>query len=335
MCSFAARVAFGGATVGLPAPDVIVGSTVHPLAALAAAIIARRLNVPFVFEVRDLWPQTLIDFGKISATGLTARTLRKLESWLFRSASKTVVLLPRAADYVVNAGVDATRVAWIPNGVEVAEDPIAADTQSSAHDGTGFKLMYFGAVGEANGLDYLVRAMKEVQARNPSVTLRIIGDGPQKPTLIQLAQSLALSNISFEKSIPKTQIPRTAEKADAFVLCVRNLPGLYRFGISMNKLYDYMAAGRPVIIASAAANNPVREANAGITIAPDDESALAEGILDLAQRSVEERSVMGRSGRAFVESHHSYASLAKRFSDVLNEVIRTGDAKPNPMHTAP
>jgi glycosyltransferase involved in cell wall biosynthesis len=321
MCWFAMRLVMGRVTSELPRPAVVVGSTVHPLAAFAAAIIARLERVPFVFEIRDLWPETLIEFGKISRKGLLAWMLRSLETWLLKSASRIIVLLPGAIDYVVDAGVDRTKVKWIPNGVEIRDSHNPeSDVDESFKEAT-FTLMYFGSIGEANGLECLIAAMKNVQRTAPSVRLRIIGDGPRKRTLIKMSESLALSNVSFENPVPKAEIPALASQAHAFVLCVRNLPGLYKYGISMNKLYDYLAAGRPVLIASAALNNPVREAEAGICVPPDDPDELGRGILELISLSRRQREQMGIRGRAYVLERHSYQVLAQSFAEVLAEAV--------------
>ena len=105
-------------TAELPRPDVIIGSSVHPFAALAGALLARRYKVPFVFEVRDLWPQTLVDMGRLRDDALVTFILRKLEKWLYHRAARTIVVLPLAWQYIVPLGVRKEHVVWIPNGVD-------------------------------------------------------------------------------------------------------------------------------------------------------------------------------------------------------------------------
>ena len=103
-----------GMTRGLKRPDIIVGSSVHPFAAAAGAILAWRYRVPFIFEVRDLWPQTLVDFGRIREESYVTRALRSLEKWLYKRADRIVVLLPKAADYIVPLGISKKKIVWIP-----------------------------------------------------------------------------------------------------------------------------------------------------------------------------------------------------------------------------
>ncbi len=307
-------------TRDLPRPNVVIGSSVHPFAAVAGALLARRYKVPFVFEVRDLWPQTLVDMGRLRDGSLMTWGLRRLETWLYRRAARIVVLLPRAWEYIVPLGIAKERVVWIPNGVELSlfpRSPVPVRRPAES-----FTLMYFGAHGQANGLDNVLQAMKLVQEQpdGQRIHLRMIGDGPLKPALIEQARQSGLNNVSFEAPMPKSQIPMLAAQADAFIIAVLDLPKLYRYGISMNKLFDYLAAERPIIIASDAANNPVADAHAGLTINAGKPEALAQAIMQMATMSPEERLRMGRAGREYVEQNHGFAQLSGRLAVVLDEV---------------
>jgi glycosyltransferase involved in cell wall biosynthesis len=305
-------------TANLSPPDVVIGSSVHPFAALAGALLARRYGLPFIFEVRDLWPQTLIDMGRIKSSSAMAWALRKLELLLYKRAERVVVLLPKAWEYIVPLGIARHKVVWIPNGVDLALFPQLADPAPS----DVFTLMYLGSHGQANGLDCLLQAMKLVEQSplGQKIVLRMFGDGPLKPALVVQARDLGLKNISFEPPVPKSLIPEVAAQADAFVLTVLDLPKLYRYGISMNKMYDYMAASRPIILASNAANNPVADAKAGLSVAPGQPKALAQAILQIAATPREERQRMGRAGRDYVAQNHDFAHLSARLATVLDEV---------------
>ena len=306
-------------TAKLPRPDVVIGSSVHPFAAVAGALLARRYKVPFIFEVRDLWPQTLVDMGRLQEDSFMTWALRKLELWLYRRAARTVVLLPRAWEYITPLGIPKERVVWIPNGVDLSLFPrsTVADTAKDH-----FTLMYFGAHGQANGLDNVLHAMKHVQEQSNgrNIHLRMIGDGPLKPSLVEQASEMGLTNVSFEPPVAKSQIPALAAQADAFVIAVLNLPGLYRYGISMNKLFDYLAAEQPILIASNGANNPVEDAQAGLTVPPGQPQALAEAIVKIANTPLTERQRMGRAGREYVEQNHGFEQLAGRLAAVLDDV---------------
>lgn len=322
MLTYAVRALFPSVTKCLTKPDVIIGSTVHPFAAITGALLAQRQRVPFIFEVRDLWPQTLIDMKRIKEHGFTAYTMRSMERWLCHRASRIVMLLPRAEDYIVRLGVPAKKATWISNGVELSDFPYRMPAVTPEQT---FTLMYFGAHGQANGLDNILHAIKlvnDVSSQN-KIRLRLIGDGPQKATLQNTARRLQLSNVVFEPSMPKSKIPLLAEQADAFVFNLVDIP-VFRYGISSNKLYDFMAAARPIIFCCDAGNNPVKDADCGITINSGSPQALAEGIMEMANLPLAERIAMGMRGRRHVEMNYSYEKLAQRFAATLDEAIMAG-----------
>lgn len=318
MLAYAFRVCLPSATSELARPDVVVGSSVHPFAAVSGAWLAKRHRVPFVFEVRDLWPQTLVDLGRLKDTGLMTCLLRGLELWLYRRADKIVVLLPKAVDYIAPLGIAADKVVWIPNGVELH----GYDKPSPPAIRNEFTLMYFGAHGQANGLECVLGAMAELSKRPnmQHVRLRLIGDGPLKSALMAQASKLNLSTVFFEDPVPKAKIPQLASEADAFVICVKDLPKLYKYGISMNKLFDYLAGSRPIIMASAAANDPVQDAGAGFTVKPESSFELADAIEKLVKLSPDQRAAMGEAGRAYVEKNHSFSALALKFARVFEQL---------------
>lgn len=321
MLAYTFAVLLRKTTYELPHPDVVIGSSVHPFAALAGALLARRFKVPFIFEVRDLWPQTLIDMGRLHENSILTWVLRKLEIWLYRRAACTIVLMPLAWKYIVPLGIAKERIVWIPNGVEL--DLFQCSNSAESIKESIFTLMYFGAHGQANGLDNLLQAMAHLQEMGygQRILLRLIGDGPLKLKLMALAEALSLFNVKFEPSVSKREMPALAAQADAFVITIPDLARLYQFGVSPNKLYDYFAAGRPILIAADIPENPVIEANAGFVVPPSQPRALAEAIVKMIRTPVDERQQMGISAREFVERNHSFEILAERFADILDTAV--------------
>lgn len=308
-------------------PDAIIGSSVHPFAALAAAIISIKYRIPFVFEVRDLWPETLISMGVLKRNGPVAIIMRILERWLYHRAVRIVTLLPMAGDYIASLGVSRDKVVWIPNGIEwdcVEKIPFSSRSLEDISQ-SGFTLMYFGAHGQANGLRTLLEAFRLLkdfgEANVPQIRLRLIGDGPMKSDLQSFASEHALTNVTFEPAVPKCAIPSLATEADAFVICVRKLPELYRFGISMNKIYDYLAAGKPIVIASDAVNNPITEASAGIAVPAESPRDLADAILRLATLGSDQRQKMGENGRSYAMKNNTFRILSGKLAKTLDELI--------------
>ncbi len=304
----------------LPQPDIIIGSSVHPFAALAGQRLAKRFGVPFVFEVRDLWPETLIAMGAISSNGIIAKLMRWLEKYLYQNASSILVLLPKAIDYIGGLGIDRQKVYWLPNGTD-AELFKVQHKEVGASD--KFTFMYFGSHGKANRLGPIIRAFAALllDTEIPSCQIRLIGDGPLKSELVSLAEELGIAkHVSFEPSVFKAQIPQIAAQADAFVVNIGDLP-IYRYGISLNKIFDYLAAAKPIIFSGNSINNPVSDAGAGICVSADNVEEITGAMKTLLLTTSEERSAMGKRGFRYVESNFSYRHLSKELADILDNVL--------------
>lgn len=300
-------------------PDVVVGSSAHLLTPLAAYGVARRYRVPFVMEVRDLWPQVAIDMGLLSPHNPVTKLLQGLEKFLYRRAARIISLLSHAYEYITACGVSRDRIVWIPNGINLARMDRAPAIPSDAQD--RFRVLYLGAHGRANALDVLIQAAGITWERGYSnIRFILIGDGPEKLGLIALVREKGLCNVEFWDPVPKAMVPQLLSCADAFVV---QLGGdeVYRYGISSNKLFDFMAAGKPVLSSAAAPDNPVDIAKCGFVLPPHSPEALAEAIIRLYQMPPEEREAMGRRGRAYVEEHHDIRKLAQRLEQTLLEVL--------------
>ena len=255
-------------------PDVVLGSSPHLFAAWAAERLARRHRVPFVLEVRDLWPQSLVDLGSFSEGHPFIRWLEYIERGLYRRARHVITLLPGAKEHIVQKGGHPDRITWIPNGVDLRLLPPPSPPES--RDSLTF--LYAGSHGLANNLDYLLEAIYHARRLRPELSLhfRFVGDGPEKPVLIQRARELGLENVTFEDTVPKYRIFEVLASADAFLVALQDTT-LYRWGISLNKLYDYLAMARPIVLAvpELVYNNPVEEACAGLTAPANNHEAYA------------------------------------------------------------
>ncbi|QAV70545.1 glycosyltransferase WbuB [Salinibacterium sp. UTAS2018] len=308
---------------GLERPDVIIGSTVHPLAAWAASRLAKRLKVPFVFEIRDLWPQTLIDMGKLSQKGFIARAMRQLERHLSARAARIISPLPFAGEYLATIGVDPEKVVWISNGTNVDEfDPSPASDRLSPE----FTFLYFGSIGFANGLPAIMTGFARAIALRPDANMRLVfvGNGPEKAELLRLRSQLGLGDLmEFRQAVPKDEIPKVAAAADSLVLNLLDLK-IYRYGISLNKLFDYMAAGRPIVMASNSRNNPVRDSGGGVCVAGNDADAIAGGLLRVLDSSSAEREDWSKKASDYVSEHYDYRVLGDRLDSLMREVVDEG-----------
>jgi glycosyltransferase involved in cell wall biosynthesis len=165
---------------------------------------------------------------------------------------------------------------------------------------------------------------KILKENYPKIRFLLIGNGTEKDRLIQMAKENDLKNIEFKDPVPKKEIAKIINKSDVLILLVRNSP-LYKYGISFNKLYDYLASGKPVIFSSNAVNNPVKEDNAGVTVPPDNPKTLADAIIKLYQMSPEERRKMGMNGKKYVEKYHNISVLVDILINVIGGVYKEND----------
>jgi len=317
MLAFAWRVWQLKSRARTAAPDVILGSSPHLLAALAAERLARSFGVPFVLEIRDLWPQSLVDLGALSERHPTVMGLRVIERYLYRHAARIVTVLPGVPEYLVARGVPGEKVTWIPNGVnfELAPEP----TPPSGH--APLTVLYAGAHGMANHLDTAIDAARVLQLDGGhAVRFRFVGDGPEKARLQDDARRSGLQNVEFADPVPKTLIYDVLSGADALLVMLKDSP-VFQWGVSPNKLYDYMAAGRPVIFCVRTPTNPVSENDAGFCVPPGDPAALADAVRRLSDMSNEERWSMGRRGRNYVQERHDLRKLSGTLEGVLIEAL--------------
>ena len=309
-------------------PDFVIGSTVHPFAAFGGWLAAKLRGARFAFEVRDLWPQTLVDLGAMRMGSPGERLLRALEAFLVRRATVVITLLPGMRDYLAERGLPTQHVVYIPNGADLeafAPTTPPGDLPAAVESGMReitrmqvegrFVLGYLGAFGRVNRVDVIARAAALAEGREPGrIGVVLIGDGPERPEVERLAAGD--SAVAFGPPVPRSTVPAVLRALDATVVHTTYTP-VYRYGISFNKLFEYMAAARPVVFACDSAYDPVAATGAGITIRPDDPDLLADAFLVLARATPEARAAMGSAGRDYVTREHNLASLGETLHHVV------------------
>lgn len=298
-------------------PSVIVGSSPHPFAALAAQRSAARLRARFFLELRDLWPQALIDMGGLSEGHPGVKLMRTLESFLYARAERFVTLAKGSQAYLAARGVDPDRVLFIPNGVHLGHfKPTLERAEARQKYGFDrFTVIYAGAHGPANSLETILRACQLIE--DLPVEFVLVGDGPAKAALTELAQQLGLANVRLLPPVPKGEIADLLNAADAGVITLKNAKA-FEYGISPNKLFDYMAAAKPVLCSVPGdMADMVREAGAGITIKPEDPAALASAVRQCFSMGDPARATLGSNGRAFLAQHFRREVLADRLAEAL------------------
>jgi glycosyltransferase involved in cell wall biosynthesis len=297
-------------------PDIILGSTMTLFAANAARKLARKFHVPFVYEVRDLWPLTPIELGGYSKWHPFLLYLDYLDRKLAKTADLIITTAPLMKEYYKERfGLPDEKFLWITNGTDV-EMFQQTEKAQDMKDKTTFDIYYTGAHGLANGLDKILDQMHVIKEKFPQVRLVLVGDGPMKPRLQERAKQEELP-VTFLDPMLKKELPKILSDADALLFHL--LPSsIFRFGISPNKIADYHAAGKPILMVGEYAQNPVLESNAGLVARTTEE--LPHIIGELLELEPAERKAMGLKGIEYAKKNYDWASLAKTMYQKLEEI---------------
>ncbi|MGI8310915.1 glycosyltransferase family 4 protein [Saccharopolyspora hattusasensis] len=310
-CAGAFRVGMRGER-----PDVVYASSPHLLTPLVGWVLARLRGSRFVLEVRDLWPQTLVELSHMREGSASHRAFSVLERWLCWKADHIVTVTDGWLPHFERLGVDPSRITTVSNSAEPEDflpNPqlVPLRERVPVH---GRLVVFAGALGAANG----VQALVDAAAALPQHTFVLIGDGMVKPRLIAYARELSLSNVHFLDPIPKEEFCGILAGADIAVHTVADLP-LFRRGMSPNKLYDYLAAGVPVVTtAEGEPETIVQSADAGIRVPPEQ---LATAIRKLAELDESELARMSSNAIAYVRRHKSRTVQARRLQTVLDKLV--------------
>lgn len=300
--------------------DLVWGTSPPIFQGVTAWLLARLKRVPFLFEVRDLWPAFAIAVGVLKNPLLIKMSLW-LERFLYQHADRVMVNSPGYVAHVTAGG--ARRVELIPNGADPdmfnPQDDGAA-FRSANHLQDKFILLYAGAHGLSNDLGVLLEAAQILQAGldTSNVTVTLLGDGKEKINLQSRAADMHLANVLFLPPVPKTAMAAALAGADA---CLAILKPIDEYKTTYpNKVFDYMAAGRPVVLAiDGVIRQVVESAGCGLFVPPGDPLALANAVQALATDRSRSRQ-MGQSGRKYLEENFGRRVIAEKLLKVLEEM---------------
>ncbi|WP_375037422.1 glycosyltransferase family 4 protein [Acinetobacter sp. RW6] len=299
-------------------PDVILYSSPSLIGYLGANYLANKFKVPFIFEVRDIWPLTLMELGGHSPSHPFIKFMQWIEDRAYRKADYVFSNLYNAIEHMQSRGLDSSKFHWIPNGVSLEEvsqkEPLSTETVTQLPQNK-FIIGYTGTIGVANAIDDLIEAA-QMLSNNPHLHFVLVGSGKEKDNLIQKVNTLGLQNITFIDAIPKKQIQSMLEQFDVcYIGWQKN--SLYRFGIAPNKLPEYLYAGKPIIHAFSGKGDIVQQAQAGITIEAEDPQAIVGAVQKLYALTKEQRQQLGANGKQFVLQNLEYAMIAEKLENIV------------------
>ncbi len=309
----------------LASPHVVIATSPQLLCALAGWWIARSKRVPFVFEVRDLWPESLAAVGAGGEGTLLHRALGAIAGFLYKRADRIIVVTPAFKDHLIrNWGVPQEKIAVVENGVETdlfrPDAAAAAEVRHRFSLDQRFLICYIGTMGMAHGLETLIATAEKLQTALPDATFLLIGEGAEKQNILQMATARGLTNIRFLDQQPRERIPAFISAADVCLVMLKRTD-LFKTVIP-TKLLEYMACASPVIVAvDGQSRQIVEEAHAGVFTPPEDSSELAKAICELARNSAQ-RNQMGSNGRQYIVRKLSRQQTALTYIAILEELLK-------------
>jgi len=306
--------------------DVVMGTSPPIFQAVSAWALAVIRRCPFLLEIRDLWPEFAIDMGILRTPSLIALS-QWLERFLYSRATHILVNSPAYRDYLQAKGIRPGRISLVPNGVDPSMfdgpfDRNAVREKWSLND--RFLVTYAGALGEANDIPVLLEAARTLSDHR-QIHLLLVGDGKERPNLQSLVKSWRLENVTFTGALPKKEMPAVLAASDACLAILKNIP-IFKTTYP-NKVFDYMAAARPTVLAiDGVIREVVEKAGGGIFVPPGNAKALADAMVTL-ERDRDKAMAMGESARAYVAKHFDRDNQAKEFVSLLRKMIKkTGEA---------
>jgi colanic acid biosynthesis glycosyl transferase WcaI len=324
--SFCISAALTGLSVSRP--DVVIATSPQLLVGLSGWWLAQWKRVPFVFEVRDLWPESLAAVGMGKTNSLLYRALARIAGFLYRHADRIVVVTPAFEDYLVEHWhVPREKISVIENGVETrlfAPGPGTTVGKETVRKESGlegkFVVSYVGTMGMAHGLETVIQAAAQLRDTNPEIAFLMLGEGAEKQRMITMAGERGLHNLRFVDQQPREKIPSYICASDVCLVLLKKTE-LFKTVIP-SKMLEFMSCSRPVILGvDGQARTILEESRGGIAIEPENAGALANAICYLAANREAARD-LGKNGREYVVRNFSRDQTAGKYIRMLKELLQ-------------
>jgi len=303
-------------------PNFVIASSTYPFDIYPAKIISVLSNAKLIHELHDMWPLSLIELGGMSERHLFVRFVKMAENYIYRNIDVEISILANTKNYMIEHGLIPSKFFHIPNGVDLYSISVGKDLPPSYEyllktlkNRGKFICCFFGSHTKSYGLDYLLEAKEE----NNDIALVYVGDGYFKNELIKSVEEKAINEVYFLDPIPKEAIQSLLQNVDCIYVGT-NGSSIFRYGISMNKLYDAMYSGKPIILAADSPNNIVKVSNCGKIVNPINTEKLMEALIELKEMSNSERREMGERGHDFVVRNCSYTNISLDFLEILENI---------------
>jgi len=300
--------------------DLVWGTSPPLFQAFPAWLLAKIKGVPFVLEIRDLWPAFAVGLGVLKNSVLI-RLAERAERTLYRLADHLIVNSPAYVDHLIEHGADQSKIDLISNGVDLEYfPPVLKGDNFATENGFGgkFIVLYAGAHGPANDLGTVVDACQLLRDQ-PEIMFVLVGDGKSKPGLVRKSQALGLTNLIFIPPVQKTRMAQVLASADVCLAILKNIP---MFSMTYpNKVFDYMAAAKPTLLAiDGVIREVIEDSGGGLFIPPGDPKALADAVISL-KNVPDECQKMGKNARSYVKEHFNREDQAMKLIKLLEDIV--------------
>ena len=318
--SFALAASLIGSWVAKPV-DVVIATSPQLLVGVAGYRIARALGVPFVFEVRDLWPQSLVAVKASSNRSLLYRSLDRIARFLYQRATHIVVTTARQREAVAAYGIPLEKISVVRNGVEESFLPSPAEAEKLRADfgcSDKFVALFAGTLGMAHGIETLLEAARRLAAY-PEIAFWLVGEGAEREGVLRRMEEMRLSNVKWFGRQPRSRMPAFLTAANVCLVTLRR-EKIFETSVPA-KIFEAMAMSKPVILGvEGEAKEILLEARAGLAVTPEDPAALAEAIIKL-WRNPRLGIELGESGRRAVLQKYSRKKLAAEYLELLSRLV--------------
>jgi len=315
-------------------PDVILASSVHPLTLVAGIQIARKMHIPCICEIRDLWPEAIFQFGKAKEKSILGRILITGEHWIYRKADALIFTKEGDTDYLKErrwttaqgGDIDLNKCHYINNGVDIASCGERIKTMqlddADLRDDKKFNVTYVGTIRPVNDVGNMLDAAKIIAAKGNynDIQFLIYGDGNKLEELQKRVKDEHIDNVKMKGYVNRQYVPYILSKSNINMLNYAQNQYNWTRGNSSNKLFEYMASGKPIISTVHMGYSIIKRYNCGVELDEDTPEALAEQIMRFHDMTSEERDQIGQNAREGAKDF-DFGVLTDKLINVIESVV--------------
>jgi glycosyltransferase involved in cell wall biosynthesis len=297
-------------------PDIIICSPTAPFSILPAYYLAKKFNATLVFEVRDIWPLTLIEVGGFSSKHPLIKLMTWCEKFALNKSDLLISNLQNYTQHIQELGID-RKASWVSNGIDLEEmkniEPLDINVKNKLPLDK-FIVGYTGKLGVSNATEFLIESAKKLK-ENTDILFVIVGTGQEEEHLKNQASNL--HNVIFIEPIAKSQIQSILSLFDVCYIGW-NKEKIYKYGVSPNKIFDYMYSSTPIIHSINTPKDIVKLSNCGVSVEAENSDEIKNAILEIYNMDIKDRKRLGANGKEYVLDNFIYQQLASKYIKIIN-----------------